>query len=97
MTSMKKVEIVIDATEVSAVTAVIEKTGVTGYTVVGEVTGKGSRGNRGSDDLAGSSRDCYVFAACPEAQARAVADALRPLLRRFGGICLVTDCLWVEH
>jgi nitrogen regulatory protein PII len=97
MTSMKKVEIVIDALEVSAVTAVLDKAGVTGYTVVGEVTGKGSRRDRSSDDLAGSLKNCYVFAACPEARARAAAEAVRPMLRRFGGICLVTDCLWVEH
>jgi nitrogen regulatory protein PII len=97
MTSMKKVEIVIDAQEVSAVAQVLDATGVSGYTVIREVTGKGSRSNRSGDDLTGALKNGCIFTACPEAQARAVAEAVRPLLRRFGGVCLITDCLWVDH
>jgi nitrogen regulatory protein PII len=97
MTSMKKLEIVIDSMELSAVTAVLDKVGVPGYTVIDKVTGRGTRGGRGADDLAGPPRSGYVFTACLEAQARAVAEAVRPLLRQSGGACLVTDCLWVEH
>lgn len=97
MTSMKKVEIVIDVHEVSAVAQVLDAAAVSGYTVIREVTGKGSRGNRSGDDLTGALKNGYVFTACPESQARAVADAVRPLLRRYGGVCLITDCLWVDH
>jgi nitrogen regulatory protein PII len=94
---MKKVEIVIDVHEVSAVAQVLDAAAVSGYTVIREVTGKGSRGNRSGDDLTGALKNGYVFTACPESQARAVADAVRPLLRRYGGVCLITDCLWVDH
>jgi len=97
MTPMKRVEIVIDALELSAVTALLDQAGVSGYTVTHEVTGKGHRGDRSGDDLAGALRNAYVLVACTDAQARAVAEAVRPILRRFGGICLLTDCLWVEH
>jgi nitrogen regulatory protein PII len=97
MTSMKKVEIVIDALELSAVAEVLDAAGVSGYTVIREVTGKGSRGNRSGDDLTGALMNGYIFTACSEAQAGAVAEAIRPVLKRFGGVCLVTDCLWVDH
>jgi nitrogen regulatory protein PII len=97
MTPMKKVEIVTDALEVSAVAAVLDANGVSGYTVIHDVTGKGSRGDRSGDDLTNALKNGYIFTACPEPQARAVAEAVRPILRRFGGVCLITDCLWTEH
>jgi nitrogen regulatory protein PII len=98
MTSMKKVEIVVDALEVPAVAEVLDASRVSGYTVIGEVTGRGSRGVRGGGDgLTAALKNSYIITACPETQARAIADAVRPILRRVGGICVVTDCLWVEH
>jgi nitrogen regulatory protein PII len=94
---MKRVEIVIDALELSAVGQVLDRCGVSGYTVIREVTGKGDRGDRSGDDLTGALRNGYVLCACTEAQARAVTDAVRPILRRFGGVCLVSDCMWLDH
>ena len=97
MTPMKRVEIVIDAIELSAACLVLDKAGVNGYTVIREVTGKGDRGDRGGDDLTGALKNGYILCACNETQARVVAETVRPLLKRLGGVCLVTDCLWVEH
>ena len=97
MTPMKRVEIVIDALELSAACALLDQAGVPGYTVIREVTGKGDRGDRGGDDLTGALKNGYILCACKDTQARAVAEAVRPLLKRLGGMCLLTDCLWVEH
>ena len=97
MTPMKRVEIVIDALELSAACALLDQAGVSGYTVIREVTGKGDRGDRGGDDLTGALKNGYILCACRDTQARAVAEAVRPLLKRLGGVCLLTDCLWVEH
>ena len=47
--------------------------------------------------LTGALKNGYIFCACNEAQARAVAEAVRPVLQRVGGVCLITDCMWVEH
>jgi hypothetical protein len=35
--------------------------------------------------------------ACDERQANQVIDAIRPILKRYGGICLVSDAMWVIH
>jgi nitrogen regulatory protein PII len=94
---MKRVEVVIDAIELSAVCVVLDQAGVSGYTVIREVTGKGHRGDRGGDDLTGTLKNGYIFCACNEAQARAVVETVRPMLKRLSGVCLVTDCMWVEH
>ena len=97
MTPMKRVEIVIDALEMSAVCTALDQVGVSGYTIIREVTGKGDRGDRSGDDLTGALKNGYIFCACTEPQARAIAEAVRGILRRFGGVCLITDCLWIEH
>jgi nitrogen regulatory protein PII len=98
MTPMKRVEIVVGALELSEVSGVLDQAGVPGYTVLRDVTGKGDRGDRTGDDaLTGELKNGYIFCACTEAQARAVAEAVRPVLQRVGGVCLITDCMWVEH
>ena len=97
MIPMKRLEIVVDALELSHVAEVLDRAGVSGYSVIREVTGKGDRGDRSGDDLAGALRNSYIICACTPTQANAVVDTVRPVLRRFGGVCLVTDCLWVNH
>jgi nitrogen regulatory protein P-II 1 len=36
-----------------------------------------------------------VILACEEQQAERMVMALRPRLKEFGGMCLVSDCDWV--
>jgi hypothetical protein len=35
--------------------------------------------------------------ACSEDQAQRIVEIVRPVLKRYGGICLVSDAMWVEH
>jgi hypothetical protein len=35
--------------------------------------------------------------ACTQAEAERAADLLRPLLRRVGGLCLLSDAAMVKH
>jgi hypothetical protein len=35
--------------------------------------------------------------ACTETQARQIVETVRPILKRLGGICLVSDAMWVLH
>jgi nitrogen regulatory protein PII len=97
MTTMKRVEIVVDADELSTVCTILDRAGVSGYTLIPQATGKGDRGDRSRDELAGTIKNGYIFCACTEPQARAVADAVRGVLQRVGGVCLINDCVWVEH
>jgi hypothetical protein len=34
---------------------------------------------------------------CSEAEATRIIEAMRPMLKRFGGVCLVSDAQWVIH
>jgi nitrogen regulatory protein PII len=91
MESVKRVEIVTVAVQRPALLAALEKAGVPGYTVVRHAEGFGDRGRREADELTDVFENVYVLVACPPEVAERVAAAVRPILRRFGGICLVSD------
>jgi PII-like signaling protein len=76
---------------------VLRSAGVDGYTMIRNVSGKGSRGERLGDELTDVSRNVCIIAACPVELADRVVQSLRPLLKEFGGTCLVIDALWVVH
>jgi len=97
MTSVKRIEIVCDVVELKHVTDVLDRVGASGYTVLHEVTGKGGRGIRGGDQLANVLKNCYVLSAVPEELVEPIAKAVRPILKRFGGICLVSDAQSIAH
>lgn len=97
MQAVKRVEIVTDTLELDRVLKLLDQAGVSGYTVVRNAEGKGHRGVRSGDDVTRVFQNSYVLTACTAAQVEQVVAAVRPVLRRVGGICLVSDALWVMH
>ena len=97
MRPVKRIEIVIDSLELRKLLKNLEQVGVSGYTVIQDATGMGDRGVRAGDQLSDALKNSYVITACPEEQLQPLIDAIRPLLKRFGGICLVSDAQWIVH
>jgi nitrogen regulatory protein PII len=97
MKPMKKVEIVIDSVHLNRLLETLEKAGVSGYTVFRDVLGKGERGIMAGDELTDVFKNSYVITVCPEDVAQKVAESIRPLLKKLGGMCLISDVLWLEH
>jgi nitrogen regulatory protein PII len=97
MRPIKKIEIVIDALHRHEVLSLLERGGVTGYTVVHQVTGRGERGERAGDDLTDVFTNCMILAAASPETIAAVVEELRDLLKRCGGVCLVSDASWLTH
>jgi nitrogen regulatory protein PII len=94
---VKRVEIVVDSVELNKVIQLLEAAQVKGYTAIKDVIGRGQSGLRDNDDPTGAMSNVYVLVACGEDQLTQVVENLRPLLQRFGGICLVSDAQWVIH
>lgn len=97
MRPVKRIEIVIDSLELRKLLKSLEQTGISGYTVIQDATGMGDRGPRAGDQLSDVLKNSYVITACAEEQLQPLIDAIRPLLKRFGGICLVSDAQWIVH
>lgn len=93
--SMKRIEIVVDEEAVGDLLGLCRSAGVRGYTVLSHAGGLGSRGERRPDDYALEEKNAVVILACEEKQAERVVMAIRPRLKEFGGMCLISDCEWV--
>ncbi len=95
MKPVKRIEIVIEEIEVDNVISELDRIGVVGYTIVPRAAGRGERGVR-YESVQGLN-NVLMTIACDERQAAQVIDAIRPVLKRYGGICLVSDAMWVIH
>ena len=97
MQTVKRIEIVVDALHARRVIEALRAQGLEGYTLIRGVSGSGERGAQLGDEITGVSNNNYILTTCPPETLDAVTAALRPLLRRFGGVCLVSDARWLTH
>ena len=97
MQPVHKVEIIISSLETNEVLDILEKTRVSGYTVIDHTTGKGDRGMTDSD-LGKAFSNTYILTVCTNAkQLEFLTAEITPLLKKVGGICLVTESAWINH
>ncbi len=98
MQALKKVEIIIDYMELPRLLDRLQKEGLAvDYTVIKEAVGSGGRGKRTGDSFLGELTNSYLLIACSEAEARRIVEIVQPTLKRYGGICLVSNAMWVHH
>lgn len=94
--AMKRFEIVIGIEQLEQLMELLERSEVRGYTVIKNAGGYGSRGARNPDDVLMTDENVLVILACKGDQAQKVLNELRPAMRSLGGMCLISDCNWVE-
>lgn len=98
MKPCKKLEIVIEKPLVNRLCDRLTAIGAPGYTVLDYARGSGDRGERRGDEPTSTSSNSVVIVACEdEALLNELIEAIRPLLSRSGGVCLVSDAYWVRH
>jgi nitrogen regulatory protein PII len=91
MKPVSKVEIIIDSVEVENVAKLLDEIGVTGYSIINDVVGKGSRGVRSGYELTDLFKNSYIMVVCDEKEMHRIVEAIRPIVKKFGGICIVSD------
>lgn len=98
MTPGYRIEIVIEEPVARELIRILKAMQVPGYTVIPRAHGSGDRGIRRGDELAGDSSNCVFLIACDdEALVGQITEAVKPLLSRSGGLCLVSECLSLTH
>ena len=97
MQSVKRLEIITDSLEMKHVCSVLEGEGITSYTIVRDVIGRGERGFQSCDELTDVFKNSLLLTTCDADQLQGIVEALRPILKRRGGVCLVSDAQWVIH
>lgn len=87
----------IEAIEKQTVIDLLKRNQIEHYTLYKNVEGCGERGTR-DDHVFGDKFENITFVvACDENQLQSVVNEVRLLLKKFGGICLVSDAMWVLH
>jgi nitrogen regulatory protein PII len=98
MKPCKRIEIVIETPLARQLTELLRNLGAAGFTMIPEIQGSGERGVRRGDELSGDTSNCLILIACDDqARVDAILEGVRPLLSRSGGVCLVSDALWLRH
>ena len=98
MKPCKRIEIVIEETLTRRVVELLESLEVPAYTLVPRASGRGDRGKRRADDPTGALTNAVFIIACDDAATvELIVEGVRPLLTRFGGVCLVSDAQWLRH
>ena len=98
MKPCKRIEVVIEEPMAPRLIELLRERGTKGSTAIPNISGEGDRGVRRADELAGDSSNTLFIIACQDMdEAESIVELVRPLIQRSGGICLVSDSLWVLH
>lgn len=90
MEKAKKVEIVIESINVHHVISLIDSLKLPGYSVISGVAGRGVHGEHDAQGLTDVSTNSYVIIVCSHEQSQELVNKTRPILQRYGGICLLS-------
>lgn len=97
MQNVKRLEIITGPSEFRQMVSVMEAAGMTGYAIIRDVLGKGDKKVDSWDSLTSEVENLMIVTTVPEDKLPAMVEAIRPILKRFGGSCLVSDAYWVIH
>jgi nitrogen regulatory protein PII len=97
MVPVKRLEIVIDAVHLPDLLDLLRAAGAPGWTIFRNLAGMGDRGERGHDQPTDVLSNVYILIAASPEQTQRIAEALRPLLARAGGLCLICDATSLRH
>ncbi|OEH86468.1 hypothetical protein BHU72_13675 [Desulfuribacillus stibiiarsenatis] len=89
---MKKVEIVVERTQLKKVTKLIDSCGAVGYTIFPNVDGKGTRGIREeSINMLDVMQNAMIITVVSEENAMEIVEGLQDIFETYSGIVYVTD------
>lgn len=97
MKPVKRVEIVVAEVIVPRLREVMDKAGIRSFTIIPQAAGRGDRGDRAGDELTGVFDNVVVLIACDEEAVARLEKPLGKLLGTYGGMCLVSDAVYLEH
>jgi PII-like signaling protein len=97
MYPVKKVEVIVNtALEQRLLPRLLERMQVAGYSVLRNVTGMGPTGRQEGDLLVDVEENSYVIIFIEPERLEALVDAIRPVIRQYGGQCVVSDAVAVR-
>ena len=97
MKDLKRVEIVTGTLETPKVVDILKKNQISGYTMIKNVLGSGDKGIQDGEGLHNAFQNTYFIVACSVEELDRIKEPLRAVLKKSGGVCLVSDAKWLIH
>lgn len=97
MQKVKRFEIITPAAALKEIMRSFREKNITGYSVIPDVTGSGDRGWQSGDELSDISKNILIITTTEPGHEHELEETLRPILKRYGGVCMVSDALWLKH
>lgn len=94
---MHKIEIVLGSLHTESLLEILNKFGVSGYTIIPHVKGKGDRGEYDGLGLNDAFSNNYIILVVDNAMLQKLQDPIRQYLSKYGGACIISDCIWLKH
>jgi len=92
MKTQVKIEVVIESIQESRVISLLKETGLSGYSIIRDVGGFGSHGmHETGSRFTDTHTNSYIFSVCSQERAEEFSQRLQPMLKKFGGICFMSD------
>ncbi len=98
MKPCKRIEIVVERNLSTRLEQLLQSLGVSAYTVIPDVGGLGDRGHRRADEVTGTSANTIFIIVLEDSQLiGTIAEAVKPVLVRSGGLFLLSDAQFLSH
>lgn len=97
MQDVYKVEIIVSHDYLAETLELLDKVPVSGYTVIEDTSGKGNRGLSCADFYCNFNGN-YIMTVCnQEEQMKTLLEMVTPIIKKAGGVCLITPAKWLIH
>ncbi|WP_407681007.1 P-II family nitrogen regulator [Pseudohaliea rubra] len=91
----KRIEIIVERSQIDRLGRLLAAAGAPDYTLIHHAGGHGDRGHRRADDVTDTDENCvFILAVEQDEVVAAVVEGVKPILQRVGGTCLVTEAVW---
>lgn len=96
--NLKKVEVVIASTFIKQVIERFNKANVKGFTAIEIAKGRGIKSGETIDEgMIPVYKNHYIFVLCDEDQARELINLIDPLIKKAGGLIILSDVQTTNH
>lgn len=87
----KKIEIIIEMVKTPKIIRLVDALGLSGYSIIHNVEGRGAHGICDAQEVTDVLSNDYVLIICTNEEAHLLIQQVSPILKKFGGICCISD------
>lgn len=87
----KKIEIIIEVVKTPKIIRLVDALGLSGYSIIHNVEGRGVHGMCDAQGVTDVLNNDYILIICTNKEAQLLLDEVAPILKKFGGICYISN------